>query len=281
MTYVTRHIDWLSFSIQEADDPRMVFPLLDWHYVGAGHHGYRTRFVCRKTQAEIETDSTVYGMGSFYRFSGDALEALRQEFGGTDDGLVNRVVRSHGKASRIDLTINIHDGNLTPRDVQRAVKSGHAKARANVSRFIEGQNGEIQGDTFYIGSPSSDRQFRAYNKGSELGIVDGEAWLRLELELRRFRSDGALKSCACNGTDATVAGHMGDFLGWGNMEYQAALGQRSVSPVDIPRKDSNRRRWLLGQVAQAMAKEACVDPDFVTQFVTTVNQLVDNIKSTE
>ena len=279
--YVTRHVDWLSFSIKSSSDWRSVFPTFAFTFSGRGSHGYRAKYVNLATGMVIQTDSADTEMGHAFQLSGDVLSNLRRESGSDDTALSQRIVRVGGKASRIDLTINVHEGKLTPRAVQSAVKSGRAKAKAIASRFVEGKNGDIEGDTFYIGSPTSDRQFRAYNKSAELGIVDGASWLRLELELRRIRADGAFRSCALNGVDAAVAGHMADFLNWGDLEYQAALGQEAVQPVDIPRRDTNRQRWLLGQVAQALAKEICVDEDFALKFWSSVGEAVDLIKSGE
>jgi len=268
--YVTKHLDWLSCTTPKTFSHMVAFPLLRWRYVSRGNHGYAERYVCSKTGVVCQEQSQDEAMGCHYDFGGEALNLLRQEQGGTDDGLVNRLIRMGARASRIDLTINLHESNLTPRKVRDAVRSGEATARANVSRFIEGKDGNVEGDTFYIGSPSSDRQFRAYNKASELHIVDGAAWLRLELELRRLRANGAFQSVASNGVDATVTGHMADFLDWGNMEYKTALQGPSVPPIDIPRRDSNRQRWLLGQVASALAKEIALDRGFLNKFMTAL-----------
>jgi hypothetical protein len=128
----------------------------------------------------------------------------------------------------------------------------------------------VSGDTLYIGSPDSDRQFRAYNKSAELGIKDGQAWLRLELELRRLRANGALQSCTSNGVAATVQGHMDDFITYSNPVYEAAREGISVPPVDIQRRDSSRRKWLMGQVASGLAKEMIIDDEFANTFWSAV-----------
>lgn len=279
MTYVTRHIDWLSFSIFPKQHPSQIFPLLKWTFVGRGMHGFQSSYVDSATQLRAQSDAADETMGTAFVMSGDCLDRLRQDYGATDDGLAVRLSYCKAKCSRIDLTINIHEGQLTPRKIQQAVRSGSARPKANVHRFIEGKNGDVEGDTFYIGSPTSDRQFRAYNKAAELGIVNGPAWLRLELELRRVRAQGAFQACASNGVDATVSGHMDDFLDWRNLEYQAALGDKAVPPVDIARRHTNRQRWLLGQVAQALAKEICIDDDFALKFWSSVQSEVANLKS--
>ena len=279
MPYVSRHIDWVSISFPTEMDYNAVFPTFDWRYIGSGMHGFQFKYQERSSGAIWQCSERPRGMVNHATLSGDTLAILRQDRGLQDHGLVQRLLHCGGVASRIDLTINVHEGRLTPRAIQRAVKTGSAKPRSAVSRFIEGKNGGIEGDTLYLGSPSSDRQLRVYNKAAELGIVDGSAWLRLELELRRLRADGALHAVATNGIDAAVSGHMGDFLEWGDLEYQQALGSESVPPVDIPRRDSNRRRWLLGQVSIALAKELALDPDFRGIFDKSVNAALDNLKT--
>lgn len=281
MAYVTKHLDWLSCNVSQSDDPRMVFPLLDWHFMGAGHHGYRARYECGKTGAVLEMDSADTSMGNHFTFSGEALNSLRRDYGGTDTGLVNHLVRRGAKASRIDLTINIHEGNITPASMRDALRKGTCQAKSKVSRFIEGKNGDIEGDTLYIGSPTSDRQFRCYNKAAETGIMDRGAWVRLELELRRLRANGALQACGVNGVGPTISGHMEDFLDWRDIEFQRALGSEGVEPLELPRKATNRQRWLLGQVAQALAKEICVDEDFALKFWSSVGAEVARIKTSE
>jgi hypothetical protein len=281
MAYVTKHVDWLSITIPNAKDFRQIFPLLEWKYHGKGLHGYRSALINPASGLVCETDSADSDMGHHFSFSGDVLENFRRDLHGTDNGIIRTLERNGGRASRIDLTINIHEGEMTPALMRDALRKGQCKAKANVSRFIEGKNGDIEGDTLYIGSPTSDRQFRCYNKASESGVVDLGAWVRLELELRRLRADGAFRSCALNGTDETISGHMGDFIEWRDLEYQSALAGPSFPPVDIPRKDTNRQRWLLSQVSQALAKEICVDEDFALKFWSSVTDALAKLKSQE
>lgn len=270
--YVTKHIDWLSITFAPDEDIPRIFPLLDWNYIGRGMHGYKFKYQDRITGARFQSGSASEEMGVHLTLDGEALNSLRSTFGGVDDGLVKTLADRHGYASRIDLTLNIHEGQLTPRKVFNAFKAGTLKARASKGRFVEGIDGNVSGDTFYLGSPKSDRQFRAYNKGAELRIVDGAAWLRLELELRNLSAQGAFGSCKDNGVAETVSGHMDDFITWNNDEYRTAIGGPSAQPYELPRKPSNRQRWLLGQVAQALANEITLDPAFRDTF----NQSVDN-----
>lgn len=272
--YVTKHIDWLSITFQTGTDLQRIFPLLDWHYAGSGRFGYKWLYRDKITGASYQEGSQNDDMGVHLTLSGEALNSLRSAVGGDDTALCKLLADWHGYSSRIDLTLNIHEGTLTPRKVYSAVKTGALKAPTSTYRFIEGKTGDVSGDTLYLGAPKSDRQFRAYNKAAELGIVDGTAWLRLELELRRLRASGAFQSCAVNGVVETINGHLGEFLEWDNVEFRSALQGRSVEPDEIPRRQSNRQRWLLGQVVQALAKEVHEDVSFQTLFDTALQEQI-------
>lgn len=278
---VSRQLDWLSFSLKTNEHPSVLFPLCQWRHVGKGAHGYRAAYEDRTTGARCELDSADPDMGTHYQLSGDALSSYRHEFGATDDALSSYIARAGGRASRIDLTINLHNGRMTPRSVYNALRKGDLHAKADTFRFIEGKRANVEGDTLYIGAPKSDRQFRCYNKASELGIVDGGAWVRLELELRRIRANAAFQSCSSNGVSETVSGHVRDFITWKNAEFLSSLSDSDISPADIPRKATNRQRWLLGQVSQALAKELIIDYDFRHKFDASVVGALELLRSTE
>jgi len=273
--YVTKHTDWLSITLPTGSHPQDIFPLCEFVYVGRGLHGYQHKYTDRITGMVWQEGNSRDDMGCHLTITGEALNMLRSHFGGTDDGIVRTLADWHAYASRIDLTLNIHQGQLTPRKVYSAYKAGNLTAKTKQGRFIEGINGDVSGDTFYLGSPKSDRQFRAYNKTAQLGIVDGAAWLRLELELRNLRANSAYQSCVGNGVPQVVTGHMEDFIRWDNREFRQALSGDSVEPQDIPRKQTNRQRWLLGQVAQALAKEIIEDYTFRQQFDNAVQGFID------
>jgi hypothetical protein len=264
--YATKHIDWLSITIPKHHDFRSVLPTLTFALFAKGRHGYEHQFVNVATGILVDTDSNDTEMGHHFTMSGDTLANIRREMGGDDVSLVRRFARYSGRASRIDLTLNIHEGLLTPAKVYSHLKKGTLHAKANTYRFIEGKKGDIAGDTLYIGSPTADRQFRCYNKASESGIVNLGAWIRFELELRRVRANGAFQSIGINGVDDTVVGHLRDFMEYGQPEYEQALSITGAPPVDVPRKATNRQRWLLGQVASALAKEMVLDREFANKF---------------
>lgn len=278
--HASKHIDWLSFTVPQSVDFRHVFPLLEWSFVSVGMHGYRAQYVNPQTRIRVDTDATSVEMGHHFTLSGDSLAILREDQGSRDTELCSRVIRFGARSSRIDLTINFHEGHLTPARLRDAVENGTAKTKSNRSRFITGRDKNIVGDTYYIGSPTSDRQLRCYDKAAELQIVDHAAWVRLELECRRLVANGALHSTAENGIEATVNGHFMDFLEWNDPDYRSALDGKSVEPEDIPRRLSDRQRWLLGQVTKALAKEIAIDETFKTVFLSGLDEEIKRLSAT-
>ncbi|SRR6266849_3145989 len=264
--YVTKHLDWLSVTLPITEVPRSVFPLLPWIFTGKGVHGYAERFIHAASGMVAQTGSAADEMGVHYTLSGDTLAYFRKQYDDQDRYIVHNFTSRHAYASRIDLAINLHGAELTPARMRDELQSRKLVARAQTWRFITGKKGNIQGETLYIGSPSSDRQLRAYNKSAQLGVVNGEAWLRLEMELRQLRANGALQSCNSNGTDGTVSGHVADFISFNNSEFKAAIAGPSVPPMDIQRQVTARRKWLIGQVASALAKEMLEDAEFANAF---------------
>src|SRR5215471_4867082 len=127
--YVTKHIDWLSITLPSDTNMESLFPLLDWHFVGRGNHGYKYRFQDAITGTTYQMHGPSDDMGVNVVFDGEALGMLRSSVGGTDDGLCRLTSARHGYSSRLDLTLNIHEGQLTPRKVYQAFKAGNLTAK--------------------------------------------------------------------------------------------------------------------------------------------------------
>lgn len=279
--YATKHLDWLSITVNSLHEVETIVPSADWHYVGKGRHGYRAAYEDRLSGARVETDSTASGMDTHLTLSGLALHAVRTTFNQGDDGLVNACRAVNGRTSRIDMAINAHEGRLTVLDFRRAIKSGEAKSTMRRTYYVEGMSDGQTGDTLYLGSPKSDRQFRVYNKGAEQGIVDGSSWLRLELVLRDLRAQAALAAAQDNGTADTISAHMASCLVWTNREYAECLGNSSHTVAPIARRETNTERWLRDQCAHALAKVVAVKPDFMLQFMASFQASLDKINSGE
>lgn len=278
MTYATKHLDWLSLTFPKNTLVQNVFALCDWHYAGGGMHGYKFKYEDSITRMVWYEGAERDDMGCHLTITGEALSMLRSHFGGTDAGVVSNLVSWQPVASRVDLALNIRGGKLTPRKCYEAVKRGALKAKTRSYRFVEGKNGDISGDTLYLGSPQSDRMCRIYDKKAERRLAGVDEWLRIELQTRSDRAKNAFASTRDNGSSSAVAGHLEDFITWDNPEYTEALGWDAVEPDELPVPDRNRRRWLLTQCAPALAKEASMSPEFYNQFLEEVARRLDLLK---
>jgi len=267
---IYRHLDWLSITLGADCIWQSFIPGLEWQLSGAGRHGYTKRYIDKRTGATLETASSDKSMGHHLTLSGEPLAELRALALITDDSVCQQIAAWDGKVSRVDLAIDAWGCNFTPGKLSKDLQSHAARIKARTWRLIEGHRGGVAGDTLDTGSPVSDKRFRMYDKGAEKRIKDGDAWMRLELQLRRKFARGATASCTMNGTQATITGHIADYLHWQNPEYAQILIADGVVPAPIPRGDAKRRVWLKGQVARALASEIAMDENFRAEFDAVV-----------
>lgn len=279
--YATKHLDWLSITVNSLAEVETIIPSADWHYVGKGRHGYRAAYEDRISGARVETDSSTVGMDTHLTLSGMALHAIRTTFRDGDNGLVNACRTVNGRVSRIDLAVNAHRGELKVVDFRNAIKSGSAKSTMQRVYYVEGMGNERAGDTLYLGSPKSDRQLRIYDKAAEQGVLDGKAWLRLEVALRRLHAKAGLQACVDNTCTVSISSYLASCLVWEVPEYKALVGSVSNPVTPIPRKDTNTQRWLRDQCAPALAKEVAVNPEFMVQFMASFQYSLDILNSSE
>jgi len=275
--YATKHLDWLSVTFEDLRSALGIIPDSDWHNVGSGHHGYRTALQDAVSGARIETDSAVASMGAHLTMSGQTLYEVRTQYPDGDNSLVQAIRANDGSVSRVDLALNIHQGELTVQDFFSAYKSGDLKSNARRVYYVEGISDARSGDTLYLGSPKSDRQCRIYNKAAEQAIVDNESWLRLELALRDLRAKNGVNAMGSNTCAAVISAHVEDMLGWDNREFNDALLDVPVALHPIKRRRPNTEQWLLDQCAPALAKVYSVHPDFMVEFMTKFRQSLDKL----
>lgn len=273
----SRHIDWISVTIPNSQNWRNFIPFADLRLIGKGRHGYGQAWVDKRTGARIETASTRDDMGTHITLSGDVLNAMRDELGAVDDAIVERITQWDGQCSRIDLAIDCYGANFEPKALNASLLDGSAKIRARTWRFIDGHNSGVHGATVDTGSQKSDVRFRFYDKRAEQRIKDGESWVRLELQLRRLYAKAAISACRDTSVSGVVGSSIGAYLKWSHTDYQDAIAGSTSGMVRISRTDSNRQKWLLGQVARALAAEIVADDKFLRRFQISVNVFYEEL----
>lgn len=271
----TSHLDWLSITYEASTALHATLPRLaaqsKWKEQSGAAHGYRYRYT-------NDLGVTVLSGGSLQQgthvvLGGQALQNVR-DCGVSDRELCQHVLERGGKVARVDVALNLHGAKLTVDDLACALREKRLKTPARGGKHIKGIDKPDNG--LYIGNRQSERCFRAYDKNAEQGIVDGEAWLRLELECKKARARAVTAAIAeHDSTRAVINKAIGGYVDYpDDPEYSAALSDNDAEIHKVPRKLTDTYRWLLEQVAPAMARYQSDHPDEdVEQAFLTVYKL--------
>lgn len=254
------HVDWLAvtfpaslpihFTIPHALEPTK------WARNGKPANGYHTRLT-NESGFVLLTDGEER-QGIHLLATGETLATARSR-GVTDRELCQHVLDREGRLARLDLAIDIWDGSLTPAIFAEAYAEGRLRTPAKSGKRIFGIHDTSDG--FYLGSRTSERYFRAYNKAAEQGTPDMK-WLRLELELKNDRANGVAHVLASeDNTRCVVNRAIGDFIQMDDDELNGVLADQSGPLPQEGRKFHNTLRWLLEQVMPAAAKFQVEHPD--------------------
>lgn len=165
------------------------------------------------------------------------------------------------KVTRLDLAVD-YFGEADPLDLNRAFLEGKLITPA---RQVVPHNGKVkQGREFididrgvYIGSRSSDRFLRVYDKRLEQG-GSGEPWVRIELQLGGDRADrmAQLLGADPRAFQDVARAAIREFCEAPSVPwFGAALTGPVVELPQLGRKDSDRKAWLLHQVLPAFRAE--------------------------
>lgn len=193
-------------------------------------------------------------------YPGSALTPMR-----TRNALMHMAAHN-GKCTRIDLSVDVRDGTLTPQTLRNMYVDGRYSGRGRSWSLMEGTNGA----TFYIGSRSSEKYMRIYDKAAQTG-TDG-AWLRVELECKGDAARAGAWLVNHNGT-SVIPEIINDFVKFDDPEWTDAMGNAAMSDaLKGEKKMSDTRKWLLESVAKTLAREINSDPDFIHLFFEALNR---------
>jgi hypothetical protein len=192
-------------------------------------------------------------MGYHAQFDGASLRELRM-VGMTDTQIVRRLSSMAMKASRIDVAMDVFGSeSLTVPAIANAVERGDIIAVTKKATYTHGVGGSANGATLYLGSRTSERMLRVYDKAAEQGI-DGMRWLRLEFEIKEEQAHAVQRALVVNNEIAGIFRAI-----WASfvkkcafVELDQAIGSTSVTIPDVPRKAHSTVVWLLDQVVPAM-----------------------------
>lgn len=133
-----------------------------------------------------------------------------------------------------------------------------------------------QGTTLYIGSPSSVRRLRVYNKSAQMGVVapnDGQELMRIELVLRdrAAKQSWAIARRYSLQRAAQVAATVAVAMLPG-IECYVGLPQEELPSME--RQESSYRPWVEAIVKPALTRAACTERELLIELLAFIRALV-------
>lgn len=177
--------------------------------------------------------------------------------------LLKELLEMDATFSRVDATLDVHAGGMSIEALRREVTDGKAITKAQSHQYVLSNMGE----TLYIGSVTSDKRLRIYDKAAERGI-DAD-WKRIELQARGDSADALGQYLGIEGL-AGIPRVIRAFCDFSDMVWQEAMGGVPGETLETDKKSPNRRRWLIGRVAKSVATETLVDERFWAEFCEAV-----------
>jgi hypothetical protein len=273
-------IDWLSTtfkgSISDAaarDALSFGFPKRAWT-VGTPRFGY-ANLLQHPFGHSIMSNPGRPEMGVHVSFTGRSLRSLAQ--GGISAlDMLKWQLKEGGKATRIDLAIDVFDEAIDIVALAGTRRMKDAPGSARKWKFFKGDDG---GCTAYIGSRKSDKFLRIYDKAIESGQRD-RAWTRFELEIKGDAAKVVAAEFAAlsEGEHAAyIKGIMRAIFNPDDTFYQKLMSAPAVVVKTDKDTDDNTLEWLMNSVAKTLAKTILrrSDVDVWTEFVQMVQMNVN------
>lgn len=252
-------LDWLSFTVERSAESDLLINSLA---PGASVHPIAARFGYTWGR-QAENGVVVFGhdsrdgMGTHVIISGSALRSF-EDSGLPARSILAQVIQARGKVTRLDLAKDAQNESINIGDIEKAAIDGKRRGRAQSCASIRNDRG---GYTLYIGSRSSERFARIYDKAAQTATVG--QWIRYEFELKGDVARSMAGALSQNGVDWNgVFGAMAkDFFEVDAGNYSLFLEGSAVEGLPKIEKSSDREKWLLLQVIPAIQDHLAKHPD--------------------
>lgn len=181
-----------------------------------------------------------------WTLTGSDLDKIATLDFGAQQDLIDQVSRvEHVSVTRLDFAADIKGANASPGDIERAWDEGRVITKAKMIDPREKRNkaGQGQGKTVYIGSRTSEKCLRIYDKGAESGTHEDHC--RVEMETK-----SAVANMACQEMARIKIGPAGcalvrDFCAVPTLEwYSDLLSGAGEADFTIGRKVTNWEAWI-------------------------------------
>lgn len=164
------------------------------------------------------------------------------------EALLRWCVAKSKKISRLDFALDVHDPDANPRDILEAWRSKSATTPAQ--KVMEFTSYEKQHDgtvalapTVYVGTRSSDRQLRIYNKQAQMGT--DYPWTRIELQLRDQRAWNMAEAMVRNGIGKAGQQAIRDFITVPEIRWWLdAVSGEAVYIEPVGKRETATEKWI-------------------------------------
>jgi phage replication initiation protein len=218
-------VDWLEFTLPSSfhlpDLCECLGLLSDWHKAPKGMHGYRTQYLVAGVR--ILTSGTLE-MGHHVIISGASFGAFTQPL----PVLLNFAL-TKGQITRLDLAYDSVRGLVQMHRIKAHISGASLLTPFRQWRLLQSgqiKDGQLTGETLYVGSPQSRLMFRIYDKGLETGAAAADRWMRIECQLRETHAHNAAADVLLDGAGGVFKSICSRYLSF-----------RQAGP------DSNKSRW--------------------------------------
>lgn len=249
-------IDWLSFT-SHPQDGMNAFIIPPWENAldGKPHvprFGYRkaTRF---SSDCVVMYEGSTDSMGAHYIYSGQALATLNEYF---EDG-GQHILKWHSdrghKCTRIDLAIDVKEDSAFLPQIRGKVERNEFTGTARGATIVSSSDGA--GLTLYIGSRSSERFVRIYDKAAQMK-VDGQ-WTRIEAEIKHDSARAIARTIVgfgAGGISLVAQSIIRRVCDFDCPAWKAVFDGKTI-PIGTPKiEEKKTEEWILSQVAKAIAR---------------------------
>jgi len=272
-------VDWLAITYKWGSLPEhtrgldhsAVDRILLWLYLqpeefslDKARHGYVMGLKAKDT-VTVYLSEPGSEMGVHVVYPGSALTPGRTR------QILRHMAAHQGKCTRIDLAVDIKDGLLTPDYLRGEYVNGLYEGRQREWALMTGGKGA----TLYIGSRSSEKYLRIYDKAAQMH-EDG-AWLRIELECKGEAAKAGAWLMRSDG-NAAIPEIINGFVKFKTREWVDAMGEcANMDALKGEKKMTDTKRWLLEQIAPILARIARDNPELWEELGNEVKRLmVDN-----
>lgn len=233
------------------------------------HNGY-TSAMMSETGILVMGNPDRADMGVHIVMSGGTL-ANNELVGITTKSVIDFVVNDEHRMSRLDIAIDARESGLEVETLAQYADNDQWKTKARSAPYIDDK--KKQGKTLYVGSMQNrTKLFRVYDKAIEQNVIGD--WKRYELALYGQHAISSAKMASdTDNLESLIQGLIKGFIDFpSDKTYQEIMSSDAIK-LAVPQKEQgNTEKWLLSQVAPAMAKVLELHPEFLSIFVQEVQK---------